>query len=128
MVVIEEGCLQITSDKLVSLVQVLKEEYGFSVLSNLTAVDRETSYGLVCHLVRPDDATMCMVQVELDHQTATAPSLTGLWGSANWQEREVYDLLGIKFTGHPNLKRIFLDEDFVGYPLRRDYVMPVRER
>jgi NADH-quinone oxidoreductase subunit C len=50
------------------------------------------------------------------------PSMTGLWDSADWLEREVYDMFGIEFTGHPNLKRILLDESFMGYPLRKDFI------
>ena len=53
------------------------------------------------------------------------PSLTGLWGSADWHEREVYDLIGVWFTGHPDLRRILLSEDWVGHPLRKDYEFPL---
>ena len=52
---------------------------------------------------------------------ARVPSLTGLWPAFNWQERETYDMYGIKFDGHPDLRRIYLYEEFVGYPLRKDY-------
>jgi len=63
-----------------------------------------------------------MVKVKIeDKEEPAAPSLTPLWGGANWQEREVYDLFGITFTGHPNLRRILLDDDFAGYPLRKDF-------
>src|SRR5438105_1300038 len=53
------------------------------------------------------------------------PSVTGLWGSANWHEREVYDLSGVYFTGHPELTRILLSEDWIGHPLRKDYEFPL---
>lgn len=53
------------------------------------------------------------------------PSLTGLWQSADWHEREVYDLVGINFTGHPDLRRILLSEDWTGHPLRKDYEFPL---
>jgi NADH-quinone oxidoreductase subunit C len=58
-------------------------------------------------------------------QLPEVPSLTGLWQSANWHEREVYDLSGIMFTGHPELTRILLADDWVGYPLRKDYEFPL---
>jgi NADH-quinone oxidoreductase subunit C len=53
------------------------------------------------------------------------PSITGLWAAADWHEREVYDLTGVWFTGHPDLRRILLSEDWVGYPLRKDYEFPL---
>lgn len=53
------------------------------------------------------------------------PSVSGLWSTANWHEREVYDLCGVRFTGHPNLRRILCPEDWVGHPLRKDYEMPL---
>ena len=58
-------------------------------------------------------------------QLPKIPSVAGIWSTADWHEREVYDLFGIDFTGHPNLRRILCPEDWVGYPLRRDYEMPL---
>ena len=54
-------------------------------------------------------------------ENPTVPSLAGLWQSANWAEREIWDMFGVRFEGHPNLKRILLYEEFVGHPLRKDY-------
>jgi NADH-quinone oxidoreductase subunit C len=53
------------------------------------------------------------------------PSVSGIWRTADWHEREVYDLMGVRFTGHPNLRRILCPEDWVGHPLRKDYEMPL---
>ncbi len=58
-------------------------------------------------------------------QLPEVPSLAGIWSTANWHEREVYDLIGVRFTGHPNLHRILCPEDWVGHPLRKDYEMPL---
>jgi NADH-quinone oxidoreductase subunit C len=60
--------------------------------------------------------------VKLDRENPTVASVTDLWAGADWFERETYDLLGIKYTGHPNLKRILLPDEWVGHPLRKDYV------
>ena len=58
-------------------------------------------------------------------QLPEVPSVSGVWSTANWHEREVYDLVGVNFVGHPNLRRILCPEDWVGYPLRKDYAMPL---
>jgi NADH-quinone oxidoreductase subunit C len=65
-----------------------------------------------------------MVKVHLDRHNPRVPSVCDLYRAANWYERECYDMLGVIFTDHPNLKRILLPEDWVGHPLRRDYVFP----
>ena len=62
------------------------------------------------------------LKVKLDRDQPKIDSIVSLWAGANWPECEAYDLLGIKFTGHPNLHRIMLGEDWVGHPLRKDYV------
>jgi NADH:ubiquinone oxidoreductase subunit C len=64
------------------------------------------------------------VKVEVDRDAAAVPSVTSVWRGADFQEREAYDLMGITFTGHPNLKRILLYDEFVGHPLRKDFALP----
>jgi NADH-quinone oxidoreductase subunit C len=60
--------------------------------------------------------------VKTNREEASIPSVTLLWSTANWNEREIFDLLGIDFPGHPDLRRIMMPDDWVGYPLRKDYV------
>lgn len=107
-----------------ALMRELKEnpEYDFNFLTNLTAVDYPDNFTVVYNLVSFCHGYTLMVKVKTeDKEEPAVPSLTPLWGGANWQEREVYDLFGITFTGHPNLKRILLDDSFAGYPLRKDF-------
>src|SRR4051794_13503439 len=67
------------------------------------------------------------LEVELTESDARLPSLAGLWPAFNWQERETFDMYGIRFDGHPDLRRIYLYEEFVGYPLRKDYPKEKRQ-
>ncbi len=64
-------------------------------------------------------------QDDKEGQVPEMPSVAGVWSTADWHEREVYDLVGVRFTGHPNLRRILCPEDWVGHPLRKDYEMPL---
>lgn len=101
---------------------------GFNVLIDITAVDRigrTPRFDVVYHLLSLACNRRLRVKVFIGEEDAVA-SLCGLWGSANWLEREVWDMFGIRFTGHPDLKRILLYEEFQGHPLRKDY--PIRKR
>ncbi len=95
----------------------------FSFLSSITAVDYVEYFELVYHLT---SLTLNQSVVLKAHcygrDELTAPSVSGIWRGADFQEREIWDLFGIKFEGHPNLKRILLWEGFPGHPLRKDYL------
>lgn len=95
------------------------KEYGFNFLVDLTAVEEE---GLSCiyHFMSLRTHELIRIKVKLDEKLEI-PSLTKDWTAANVQEREVYDLFGINFTGHPNLKRILCPDNFIGHPLRKDF-------
>ena len=88
--------------------------------------DDEYRFDVVYHVYSTTHNHRLRLRVPLASADPTIASLTGLWRSANWFEREVWDMFGIVFTGHPNLKRILMYEEFVGHPLRKDY--PVRRR
>ena len=80
------------------------------------------------HFARIDDeGEMLEMRVTLPRDTPTIDSITELWGGADWHEREAYDLMGIYFIGHPNLKRVLLPDGFAGHPLRKDYVYEIHE-
>lgn len=94
---------------------------GFDRLGMVTAVDRGEWFVLVYRLhSRPLSAAVFM-KVKVPRDEASVASVNEVWPAANWQEREVYDLFGIEFEGHPDLRRILLPDDFEGHPLRKDY-------
>jgi NADH-quinone oxidoreductase subunit C len=101
----------------------------FDTLVDITAVDylgRKPRFDIVYHLLSLPLRRRIRIKVRVDDGEPGVASLTGLWGSANWLEREVWDMFGIRFSGHPDLKRILLYEEFEGHPLRKDY--PIRRR
>lgn len=105
---------------------------GFDHLSDLTAYDVRPStprYNVVYELLSMGLRTRCAVIVPAGSDTdPTVDSVTALWAGANWLEREVYDMYGIRFTGHPDMRRILLPASFQGYPLRRDFTLDYRQK
>ncbi len=96
----------------------------FNLLSDATCVDRypvEPRFELGYHLVSIPKRDKVRLQVRVDGKDPVVDSLVPVWPGANWLEREIFDLFGIRFTGHPDLRRILLPDDWEGYPLRRDY-------
>jgi NADH/F420H2 dehydrogenase subunit C len=102
----------------------LRDECGLDYLALLTAVDQPERFEVVYHLWSIKDRTtkpfVLKTYIE-DKENPAVPSVTPIWRGANYQEREAYDLMGIRFEGHPNLKRIVLWEGFPGHPLRKDF-------
>jgi NADH-quinone oxidoreductase subunit C len=96
----------------------------FEVLSDLTAIDwpKQEKIQVVYHLYSYSNKSQIVLKVDLPRDNPVVPTLEGVWKVANWFEREVFDLFGVVFEGHTDLRRIMLPEDWVGYPLRKDYV------
>ena len=121
----------VRTESLVRVMEFLKHDTrtDFNVLIDITAVDypaRVPRFDVVYHLMSVARKDRLRIKVRADADEPTVDSITPLWGSANWLEREVWDMFGIRFAGHPNLKRILLYEEFQGHPLRKDY--PIRKR
>jgi len=96
----------------------------FNLLTDATCVDRypvEPRFELNYHLVSIPRRDRVRLQVRLTGQDPVVDSLVPVWPGANWLEREIFDLFGVRFTGHPDLRRILLPEDWEGYPLRKDF-------
>ncbi len=111
-----------------SVIEFLKEEpkLKFSMLLQLTAVDWNDSFDVVVQLLSVDYGHMAFIRCRIDHDNPRIGTITHLFKGADWHEREVYDLFGITFDGHNDLRRIFLKPDFVGHPLRKDFNDPGR--
>jgi NADH-quinone oxidoreductase subunit C len=124
--------LIIRKDAILDVAQLLKEdpELQFNFLMDLTAVDyigRQPRFEIVYIFVSIPNSTRLRVKLQSDDLYPTVKSLTPLWETANFLERECYDLYGIRFDGHPNLTRIMLYEGFEGHPLRKDYPKKKRQ-
>jgi len=117
---------RVTADKLVEFCGYLKsdQDLEFNFLSMITAVDymraEEKRFEMVYSLFSIIHHHRITLKVAVDEEEHV-PSLIQLWDSANCQEREVFDMFGIIFSGHPNLKRILMDDDWIGYPQRKDF-------
>jgi NADH-quinone oxidoreductase subunit C len=112
---------------LLPLLKCLKEEGGFDMLFELggidylnypNAVDR---YGVVYGLLNTGSGERLFVKVFVNDPEPELPSVVELWSGADWMEREVFDMYGVKFAGHPDLRRILMPHEFTAFPLRKDY-------
>ncbi len=114
---------------IVSVARYLRDTKGliYNYLSDISSVDyypdynRPGRFGVCYHLYSMLYNRRLSLKVFLQEDEPVVPTLTALWEAANWLEREIYDLMGIAFEGHPDLRRVLLPEDWDGHPLRRDY-------
>ena len=111
---------------LVRICQFLKDdpETAMDCLSNESGVDYKDRIEVVYHLFSYRHRHTAVLKVKLPRDNPSVPTLEGLWNSANWMEREIFDLLGVNFEGHSDLRRLLMPEDWPGYPLRKDFVEP----
>lgn len=118
--------------RLFELLQTLKDQFGFDMLVDLTAADylyfpdAVDRFGVMYALLNTVTGRRLYVKTMLNEPQLELPSVFPLWKGADWMEREVFDMYGIRFAGHPNLRRILLPEEFAAFPLRKDY--PLRGR
>jgi NADH-quinone oxidoreductase subunit C len=99
-------------------------DLAFDFLACITGLDYTDKFTVVYHLFSCQKRHKIVIKVHLPNDSPEIESVESIWKAANWLERETYDLLGIKFVGHSNLRRILLPEDWTGYPLRKDYTQP----
>jgi NADH-quinone oxidoreductase subunit C len=116
--------LVVPAEKIQEICRTLQmmDQFHFDCLSNLTAVDRKDKFEVVYHLFSYKHRHSMALKAYLPRDdNAHLATVEEIWGCANWLEREVFDLFGIKFDGHSDLRRIMLPDDWIGYPLRKDY-------
>jgi NADH-quinone oxidoreductase subunit C len=119
-------------EALVDVARFLRDdpELSYNFLENLCGVDylgRDPRFEVVYHLLSHQNHHRVCLKVGVPEHDPSVPTLTGLWATANWQEREAYDMFGITFTGHPGLYRILMPEDWEGHPLRKDVPLGYEE-
>jgi NADH-quinone oxidoreductase subunit C len=108
--------------KIISFLEITPE-FEFDLLNSITAVDYFDYFEVVYHLTSMKHNRSLVLKTRCyGRDNLVVPSIVSLYQGANFQEREIYDLLGIRFEGHPNMKRIFLWDGFQGHPLRKDYL------
>jgi NADH-quinone oxidoreductase subunit C len=120
------------AEHLPALARILRDrpELSFTLLVELTAVDywpREPRFELIYMLVSIDQRLRLRIKVALRADAAHIETVSAIWPAANWLEREVWDLFGIAFDGHPDPRRLLMPEDWDGYPLRKDYPVQIRK-
>jgi|ERR1051326_895723 NADH-quinone oxidoreductase subunit C len=122
----------IAPERLIAVLTYLKNDCGFDMLFELTAADylrypnAKDRYGVTYGLLNIASGVRIFVKTFVNDPSPTVPSVFSLWRGADWLEREVYDMYGVVFDGHPDLRRILMPDDFTAFPLRKDY--PLRGR
>ncbi len=125
-----ETNLVVSPDKVLTACQLLREQHGFDLLIALTAVDywpSEPRFALVYKLYSTVSNISIGLRLPVHGQSAEVPTLENLFPNANWHEREIYDMFGVRFAGHSDLRRILMPHDWEGHPLRKDYPLGYEE-
>jgi NADH-quinone oxidoreductase subunit C len=126
-----ELTLTIRADQVVDASHFLKDEAGFEMLLDITAVDYcprvEGRFHLVYHFYSTKLNQILILRIPLDGIEPEIQTIEGVYPNANWYEREIWDLMGIRFSGHSDLRRILLPLDWEGHPLRKDYPLGYEE-
>jgi len=126
----DEVTLNVPRERVIEVLTHLRDVQQFNMLTDETCVDyypREPRFGILYQLYSIPRNIRVRVKVMLSEYDASLPTATGLYRNANWLEREIYDLFGIHFEGHPDLRRILLPPDWQGHPLRKEVPVAVEE-
>lgn len=126
-----EVTVTVKKEDIIAVCTCLRDELGYNLLTDVTAIDyygKTPRFMVVYNLYSIPAKDRLRVKTPVEESDASIASATCLWNSANFLEREVYDLFGITFTGHPDLRRILMTDDWVGHPLRKDYPLQGPDR
>ena len=119
-----ENKVEVDTKQIVEGLRVLKEQFGFNFLSDITGSDHYTDekrFEVSYNLVNIEGRRRMRVSCRIEEDDPSLDTATGLWESADWYEREVWDMMGIKFNDHPDLRRMFMPEDYEWHPLRKEF-------
>ena len=122
----------VANQSLLAVLQFLKQELGFDSLMDITAVDylnyegATDRFGVVYVTLNSTTGERLILKTFVNDPDPELPTVSHLWGTADWLEREVYDMFGIRFSGHPDPRRILMPDEFTSFPLRKDYPLKGR--
>ena len=126
-----EAHVFVSLEKIIEALSLLRDEHEFALLSTLTAVDywpqESPRFHVIYQLTSLTQNLSLQLRVPVEGSQPRVPTATGLFQAANWREREVLDMFGIEFEGHPDPRRIMMPEDWTGHPLRKDYPLGYEE-
>jgi NADH-quinone oxidoreductase subunit C len=126
-----EATLVVPPEKITAVLQSLRDEDGFDFLIDITAVDywpaEEPRFHVVYHVVSTTSHQVLCLRAPLNGNSPAIPTAEKVWPNANWYEREVWDMFGIRFEGHSDLRRIIMPYEWEGFPLRKDYPLGYEE-
>lgn len=120
----------VQEEQLLDVIRYLKDQLNYGTLHCLSGdhLAEEEQLMVIYHLYSIEDDKWATLKVKMPEDSASVPSISGIFPSADWHEREAYDMLGIRFEDHPDLRRILLPNDWDGHPLRKDYEFPLYYR
>jgi len=127
-----EVTVTVAKDAIIDILAFLKQSLQYNMLTDLTALDylgkREDRFMMVYLLYSIPNKDRLRIKTPVAEADCRIPTACNVWQTANWLEREVFDLFGIRFEGHPDLRRILMTDDWVGHPLRKDYPLQGPDR
>jgi NADH-quinone oxidoreductase subunit C len=118
------ACAIISREKFKEAAGLIKEKFGFTHFIDALGVDskeRKMRFSVIYNLRNPDTKERIFLKVRCDERDLHVPSVVSIWSGANWHEREAFDMFGIVFDGHPDMRRMYLPDDFEYYPMRKDF-------